>query len=207
MTLRKNSSRQTKNKRLLVILLMCSLLMFGFGFLLVPFYDVMCNVLGLNGRASLEAAKPNTQAVDLSRIVTVNFIASKNASLPIEFYPTTVNNDKRYHQLESATMDVSIHPGENKRIAFYVKNDTMNAITMQAIPSVSPGEAANYVRKTECFCFESQHLLPGQSMLMPVIFHLDPELPKKIHSITLLYTAFNASDKPVISSKVKGRIS
>ena len=196
-----------KNKRLLLILLLGSSLMFGFGFLLVPLYDVMCNVLGLNGRADLVASAQNDQGVDLSRRIKVQLIAAKNATLPIEFYPTYTKGDKKLNASEQSSIEVAIHPGQNKRVAFYVKNDTLKPMVIQAIPSVSPGVVASYLRKTECFCFKNQHLAPGQAMLMPVIFHLDPELPRSIQAVSILYTAFDVTNKATNTNKNQGKIS
>ena len=205
--MQQNHQKARKNKRLLCGLLFGALLMFGFGFLLVPFYDVMCGVLGLNGRASFLADAKNNKGVDTSRLVTVQFIAAKNDSLPIEFYPTTDLNNTKSNKIESPAIDIRLHPGENKQVAFYAKNDTLKTVTIQAIPSVSPGNAANYVRKTECFCFTNQLLSPGQSMLMPVVFHLDPELPNNIHTVNILYTVFDVTGKEYKSSQTKGKIS
>jgi cytochrome c oxidase assembly protein subunit 11 len=128
--------------------------------------------------------------VDKSRSVEVQFLATRNAKLPWDFYP----------KLKSVTL----HPGENKKIEYVAKNNSDHTMTVQAIPSVTPGLAANYLRKTECFCFNQQTLKSGQSMDMPLIFHLDPELPSEYHTVTLSYTLFDAgkylnkkSKKPV----------
>lgn len=193
--MRQGLKRKAKNRRLLVALLVGAILMFGFGFLLVPLYDVMCDVLGLNGRAELIAAAQQDAGVDVSRTVKVQFIAAKNDTLPIAFYPTDATDIKSLKPSGDVSLDISLHPGENKRLAFYAKNETKHTILMQAIPSVSPGIAAKYVRKTDCFCFEHQQLLPGQAMLMPVIFHLDTALPKRIHTVSMLYTVFDITGK------------
>lgn len=78
-------------------------------------------------------------------------------------------------------------------------------MTVQAIPSVSPGIAAKYLKKTECFCF-AQQTLPGQSAMdMPLLFHLDRDLPANIKEVTLAYTLFDATGQKKKIAQV-GRI-
>ncbi len=76
------------------------------------------------------------------------------------------------------------------RIAYFARNDSSKVMTVQAIPSVTPSLAASHLKKTECFCFNQQTLKAHQSMDMPIIFHLDNDLPKNIKEITLSYTLF-----------------
>ena len=159
--------------RLLVIVLA----MFGFGFALVPIYDVFCEVTGLNGKTSGDVAviAPDSP-VDTSRQVTVEFIASLNANMPWEFEPVT--------------RAVRVHPGEAMKVEYVARNITTNPIVGSAVPSVSPGMAAPYFQKTECFCFTEQKLEANEERNMPVIFVVDPDLPDDISTLTLSYTFF-----------------
>lgn len=150
--------------------------MFLFGFAMVPLYNVLCTRLGINGKTNLNATRPGGQ-IDPTRYIRVEFTTDVNQRLNISFYPR-VNH-------------VFLHPGENILIYFFVKNHYNSAMIIQAIPSVTPGIAANYLKKTECFCFQEQHLAPKQGIDLPVLFHLDPDLPKTIHTITLAYTMFD----------------
>jgi cytochrome c oxidase assembly protein subunit 11 len=181
-----------KHTKLVAKLSVVVVAMFGFGFLLVPLYNVVCQQFGINGKVSLTATK-QAQRTNQQRMITVEFVAQTNANLAWDFFPNTYR--------------IKIHPGENKRVAYHAKNQSAHAMTVQAIPSVAPGVASKYLRKTECFCFQQQHLAAGAEMDMPILFHIDPELPESIHTITLSYTLFSAKDKHEPSAKPKGRIS
>lgn len=151
--------------------------MFGFGFALVPLYDVFCDVTGLNGKTDNEKAEfTEAPVIDKNRLVTVQFISSLNEQMPWEFKPLTHT--------------VKVHPGEATRIEYLVRNTTDQAMVGQAVPSVAPGLAAAYFQKTECFCFTEQKLEAGEERLMPVIFIVDSSLPKELNDLTLSYTFF-----------------
>lgn len=175
------------------ILSLLTLLMFGFAYALVPLYNVMCTVIGINGKTSpMYAPLANSKNIDYSREITVQFIASRNEELPWQFYPL-VNK-------------IVIHPGENKRVAFFAENDSGKQMTVQAIPSVSPGEVAKYIKKTECFCFQQQTLKNKESADLPLIFHIDREVPSDIKLVTLSYTLFDAEKFKPVSPDKQGKI-
>lgn len=156
--------------------------MFGFGFALIPIYNSLCKSLGINGKTNTAAiAYEEGMKVDKNREVLVEFVATNNSSLPWDFYPTTKK--------------IRVHPGEIARLSFYAENKSGRPMTVQAIPSVTPGLAAKYLKKTECFCFTYQRLNENEAMDMPLLFHLDPELPKNINTITLAYTLFDITGK------------
>jgi cytochrome c oxidase assembly protein subunit 11 len=180
-------------RKIIWISIIVVILMFAFGFAMVPLYNAICQITGIGGKTSGEAAPTTTNAVDQSRSVTVQFVTQTNAHLPWKFY--------------AGTPQIALHPGEAKQIFFYAKNMSDHTITAQAIPSVSPGLAAKYLKKTECFCFNSQTLKAGESIEMPVIFYIDPALPKNISTFTLAYTMFDTSAIPDEPNEVKGRIS
>lgn len=166
-------------------LLLIPVLMFGFGFALVPMYDVFCRVTGLNGKvntsplavSSTAEAKTVTPA---SRQVHVQFITHNNASMSWQFMP-----------LGEQTVDVMT--GTDYRAYFRVKNPTTGLMTARAVPSISPAEAAQYFHKVQCFCFNEQKLESGEQLDMPVIFTVDKDLPAHIHTITLAYTLFDTT--------------
>ncbi len=181
-----------KNRRLLWALILIGCGMFGFGFALVPLYTAMCKVLGINGKPE-NTSMVQSQTVDKNRMVTVEFIANTNADLPWDFYPLVKK--------------VQLHPGENKIINYYAKNNSPSSMTVQAIPSISPGLAAKYLKKTECFCFTQQTFAAHEGREMPVLFHLDADLPKDIHTLTLAYTMFDTAQLSRPSTnQVTGRI-
>lgn len=153
--------------------------MFGFAFALVPLYDIFCEVTGLNGKTSAQAAlvdEIENAAVQADRRVTVELLAQAARGMPWEFRPT-----------ES---ELVVRPGELTKTTFYVRNRSMKTVTGQAVPSVSPGQGARFLRKLECFCFEQQELPPGGEMEMGVSLMVDPELPADIRELTLSYTMF-----------------
>lgn len=160
-------------------------LMFGFGFMLVPLYDVFCEVTGLNGKTGgpYQGAASNTEAMD-ERQVTVQFVANRNANLPWEFAPEQE--------------EIKLQIGERKQTAFYVSNTYDHAVVAQAIPSVSPAQAADYLNKVECFCFQQQPLQAGEQKGFPLVFFLDPDLPEDITKLTLSYTLFDISDRAAV---------
>ena len=174
------------NLRMLKKLLLVALGMFGFGFALVPFYNKICEVAGLRTLwqpGQVEAAASNTQ-VDLTRTVTIEF-DSNVRMLPWTFKPRASS--------------VEIHPGELTQMVYEVRNTLAEPVTGQAVPSYGPRQAALYFRKLECFCFTQQTLAAGEARQMPVVFVIDPGLPKDVNTITLSYTFFRvdgANRKP-----------
>ena len=161
------------NRALLKRLAVIVVGMFGFGYLLVPFYEKICEVTGLRNIAAPDAVT-NTQ-VDASRAVRIEF-DSNLRNLPWTFKP-----------LENV---VNVHPGELRQVMYEVSNRTDRAIAGQAIPSYAPREAGQYFRKLDCFCFAKQTLQPGEVRQMPVVFVIDTKMPKDLATITLSYTFF-----------------
>ena len=157
--------------------------MFAFGFLLVPIYNSLCQTLGINGKTSTKAIAYDaaTVKIEKNREVLVEFVATNNGGVPWAFYPKT--------------QKLKVHPGEIAKLAFYAENTTNHRMTVQAIPSVTPGIAAKYLKKTECFCFTQQTLNGHEAMDMPLLFHIDRELPANVKTITLAYTLFDVTDR------------
>ena len=169
--------KQRSPKRLVIILSLIVVAMFGFGYALVPMYNTFCKVLGINGKTGGQVAVDDSMTPDESRWVTIQFLSTRNSELPWAFYPVTKK--------------VKIHPGQSTRITYFARNDTDKTMTVQAIPSISPGIAAKYFKKTECFCFRQQTFTAHQGLEMPVIFYIDKHLPKEVNTITLSYTMFD----------------
>ena len=161
--------------------------MFGFGYALVPLYDVLCDITGLNGKSQNVTQQQQANfEVDESRSITVEFITSLNQGMSWDFEP--------------ATTKMQVHPGKPYQISFFVNNKTNRPIIGQAIPSVAPFSAANNFIKTECFCFTNQLLEAGQSLEMPVVFVINPALPEHVKTVTLSYTYFDVSNTTSNSS-------
>ena len=152
--------------------------MFGFGFALVPLYDVMCEALGINGKTNtVSAVQPKGMQPDYSRTVRVEFMSHIKPDMPWQFIPQT--------------RVLEVHPGDVVQTNYLAKNLSGLSLVGQAVPSVSPGNGATYFNKMECFCFNQQPLDGHKSAEMGLIFYIEPEIPESIHTLTLSYTLFN----------------
>lgn len=180
------AQRLRDNRRMVGKLLVVAGLMFGFGYALVPLYRAICSALGINvlslaerqGNSGAAAARANTQ-VDASRRIVVEFDA--NARGPWEFRP--------------AQRSIEVHPGELATVMYEFRNVQGRAMTAQAIPSYAPKQATPHFNKLECFCFKEYTLQPGESRQWPVVFVIDPRLPREVTTITLSYTFFEVGGR------------
>ena len=157
--------------------------MFGFGYLMVPLYDIICDITGLNGKTGRVAIADvrGLESVE-DREITVEFVGIVNAGGSWEFRPN------------EATMVVK--PGVLYKTSFYAKNLSAKPVVGQASPSVSPFSAAKYFDKTECFCFTRQEFEGLGGRDMPIAFIVDPDIPPNVDRLTLSYTFFRSSDNP-----------
>jgi len=177
-----NSGIKVTTKKLYLLVLF----MFGFGFLMVPIYDVLCDVTGLNGKTGrLAVDEASKSTIDQDRMITVEFDTNTNDKLPWSFAA------KEYK--------LRVHPGEVSEAVFVVKNKTDRTIVGQAIPSVAPAQASLFFNKTECFCFTEQTLKAHEEREMIVRFVVDSKLPEKIETMTLSYTFFLATGKDEVT--------
>ncbi|MBX2847981.1 MAG: cytochrome c oxidase assembly protein [Acidiferrobacterales bacterium] len=166
-------SRGSLVRRLIVI----ALIMFGFGYALVPLYEVFCRVTGFGGKTDIIQEAAANKALLIDRDVEVTFTSHSHTALPWEFKPIT------------KAMTVKV--GEIQDAVFYVKNYSNRPITGMATFNVTPPRAGFYFKKTECFCFTKQVLQPGEEQEMAVRFLLDSEMPDDVHELTLSYTFFD----------------
>lgn len=175
---------QRSSKRHSFLLAGLAVGMFAFAVaVLPPLYDVICELTGLNGRASAQATlreEVQTGSATVERDVTIQFLAKSARGMPWDFRPQENSLVVRLGELNKAT--------------FYVRNRSSKSVTGQAVPSVSPGQAALYLKKIECFCFEQQKLPAGGEMEMGVSFFVDVDLPAAISELTLSYTMFKVGD-------------
>jgi len=178
------------NARLVRRLLLLVALAFVFAFAMVPLYDVLCEATGFNGKTAgsgvvrdgfavggLKKGASPAPAVDLSRTVRVEFTGTVMPGLPWDMRPLTISLD--------------LHPGELQQVSYLVRNTSDREVTGQAVPSVTPGQAAQHFEKIECFCFSQQTLGPGEAREMPLAFIVKPEVDRNITHITLSYAFFS----------------
>ena len=180
-------SIRRENLKMMTKLAVITAVMFAFGFALVPLYRAICEATGINILARGESDVPtalrtgtltNTQA-DMSRSITVEFDA--NARGPWAFKP--------------AQRSLQVHPGVLTTVMYEFQNTQDRRMAAQAIPSYAPRQAVEYFRKIECFCFSQWTLDAGEKKDWPVVFVVDPKLPKDVATITLSYTFFEVGAK------------
>ena len=171
------NTAKTKFRKNIVILFFIPVLMFGFGYLMVPIYDIFCELTGLNGKTgSITVQRVGKMKVDESRMIKVEFMANRNQDMPIDFAP----NER----------SMMVHPGKTYRATYQARNRKDTAMVGQAVPSVAPSAASTYFNKIECFCFSQQAFAAGETRELPLVFVLHPDLPEAIETITLSYTFF-----------------
>jgi cytochrome c oxidase assembly protein subunit 11 len=186
-TTRAESALRRDNLRMVGKLLVVTALMFGFGYALVPVYRAICSALGINVLSvserlvqdSVRGGKVSSTQVDTSRTITIEFDA--NVRGPWEFKP--------------AQRSVDVHPGELTTVMYEFTNVQNRTMAAQAIPSYAPQQAMAHFNKLECFCFSEYTLQPGERKQWPVVFVIDPKLPKDVRTITLSYTFFEVGGK------------
>lgn len=172
-------SKTRRHRKLIVSLAAMLVGMFGFGFALVPLYNVVCRLTGLNGRGVEAVSSAYAGETDQDRSITVLFLSNVNTRLPFAFHPDQGS--------------LKVHPGELYGTSFFAENNSGGDVTAQAVAAYEPGEAAKYVHKTECFCFTKESFGPHESRHMPVRFYIDPAIPKDITSVTISYTYYNVT--------------
>ncbi|RZI43492.1 cytochrome c oxidase assembly protein [Herbaspirillum sp. HC18] len=180
------------NRQMLAKLCVVAAVMFGFGYALVPIYKKICEITGVNlltPKDSMTGDIGNTQ-VDKSRTITIEFDAT--AQGPWRFRPTVAS--------------MQVHPGEMAQVVYEVVNTQARAIDAQAIPSYAPQQASAHFKKLECFCFKQQTLGPNEAKQMPVVFFIDPALPKDVRTITLSYTFFEIGGAGKKQAEVQGNV-
>ncbi len=175
-----NEQTQKANKKLLLILVGITFGMGVFAFAMVPLYDVFCEVFGINGKV-VSQQQVTTTTAQKERIVTVEFIGQIGQGVNMDFAPIKAKFD--------------VHPGQQQVVTFRARNKARHDVVGQAIYSVSPGQAALYINKTECFCFRQQPLKAGAAAELGLVFFVDHDLPAHIHTLTMQYTMYDITDK------------
>jgi cytochrome c oxidase assembly protein subunit 11 len=177
------------NRSTFIKLVVVACVMFGFGYALVPVYRQVCEVLGINVLTQKDGTveRPANTQVDMGRTITVEL--DGNAQGPWRFRPTQ--------------RSIAVHPGEMATVIYEVVNTQARTVKAQAIPSYAPQSATPHFKKVECFCFKEQVLGPNEARQMPVVFFIDPALPREVKNITLSYTFFEVGG--AVASKEPGQ--
>ena len=182
------------HRRLALRLLLVVAFFISFTLALVPLYDVLCRAAGLNGRSYDDnfqlggfnaGAYTPVRGVDSSRLVKIEFTTTIMPGLPWEMQPLT--------------RSLMVHPGELQIVKYRVHNLSDDTVSGQAIPGVTPGQAARYFHKIECFCFSHQSLGPHEEREMVVAFVIRPNLDPEVRELTLAYAFFPLPSKRLIA--------
>ena len=186
-----STDKDKQNRKVLGVSSFVAIAMFGFGFALIPLYDVFCDAFGINGsvsaiedgnyNAEAEAQKAMAGGVDRSRTIDMQFLVNDSIGLNLDFKPLTKK--------------LTLNPGEVKEVSYYVKNRSDKTITIQAIPDITPNNAKKYLAKIECFCFQQQTLKPGEEKEMPLRFVVNSAIPETIPVLTMTYRFINSHYK------------
>jgi cytochrome c oxidase assembly protein subunit 11 len=169
-----------------------AVLMFAFVFVgMVPLYNTLCEVLGLNGKYSGKQYEVVQAKIDQQRSVTVQLVAANAEGMPWQFRPVVAS--------------LVVHPGAVNNVEYYAKNVTANDMVAQAVPSFVPSRSAQYFHKTECFCFRRQPLKAGEETKLAIQFIVDQELPADVSNITLSYTIFDVTAMDKADNRVADR--
>lgn len=170
-------SKQRGHASMVVKLAFASIAMFGFGYALVPLYDIFCEVTGIGDSTTTSASEtPERLETDYDRTITVEFIAQ--------------HEQGSFWDFESEKVRMEVHPGKLYTTHYLATNAAPSPQVAHAVPSVSPSGATQYLRKVECFCFEEQQFDAEQTQEMPVLFYVDPEIPANISTVTLSYAFY-----------------
>lgn len=180
-------STQKKPASLVAKLALVCILMFGFGYVLVPLYDVFCDLTGLRFTPDSAQLLPQEIKEDTSRLVTVEFDVTRNQQMPWDIRP--------------AVRRMQVHPGRVYTTSYFARNETQGLMIGQAVPSVTPYVANRHLIKTECFCFANQKISAGEEVEMPLSFMLNPKLPAEVNLVTLSYTFFDITQTAGIDTK------
>jgi len=175
------SSAQSQRRQHALSLAAIALGMLMLAFAAVPLYRLFCQVTGFGGTTMRASSSYNGELVP-GVTLNINFNADTDPSLPWRFTP-----------IEKT---VAVHPGENRLVAYRVKNMASTETRGTATYNVTPNLAGQYFNKIQCFCFEEQRLKPGEEVTMPVSFFIDPAILddpdlKGLTNITLSYTFFS----------------
>ncbi len=171
---------ENKNRKTLLAIAAVSCGMVGLAYASVPLYDWFCRTTGYGG--TTQTADAGADRI-LDRKMAVRFDATTARDLPWVFEPVE--------------REVSVQIGENAIAYYRATNVSDRTVTGTATFNVTPQKAGPYFTKIDCFCFTEQTLKPGESVDMPVVYFVDPELDEdpnleEVRTLTLSYTFFEA---------------
>ena len=177
----KNIDLQKRNARSLGLVSLLVVCMLGLAFASAPLYDLFCRVTGYGG--TTQTTDQESTTIIRGHNLKILFNAHVNPELNWSFNPLTTS--------------VSLAPGEQVKAIFRATNLSEKATIGTSTFNVTPQKVGPYFMKMECFCFTEQPLAPGESVDMPVVFYLDPEIASDkntidVDEVVLSYTFFKS---------------
>ena len=177
-------SKMGSHFKLVLVLVAVIAGMTGFGYALVPLYNIVCKLTGLNGKTGgINQKAVAAIKIDKHRLVEVQFFTYENQQMPWKATPMV--------------QKVWVHPGQLMSESYRIENPTNDVITGQAVDSLIPDDAAYYFKKLYCLCFKHHTIGPHQSKILTLEYIVMPGLPKFVHRIYFSYTFFEVSKHPL----------
>ena len=167
-------------KKTYLSLTLFTIFMFSFSYMLVPLYDIFCEITGLNGKTNQERVLVVNENPS-ERFVTVKFTSTVANSAPFTFEPID--------------REMVVQVGKIYNTFYTLTNNTTSVKHATASPSVVPHEDAEYFKKIECFCFSQQQINGLETKELPLQFIIDNELDNDTRTLILSYTMFNTTDQ------------
>ncbi|MCF7969839.1 MAG: cytochrome c oxidase assembly protein [Methylococcaceae bacterium] len=174
-----NVDLEQRNKKTVRALVILVFVMFLFAVALIPLYDILCEITGINGKTKQESAVLDYK-IDTQREITLEFITSLGAGTDLAF--------------KADKYEIKVHPGEVVTMSFTASNKTDQRMTAKANPSVTPGPSVGYVKNTECFCFDTQVFEAGETKHLEVQLVINPTLPEHYKRLTFGLTFFDTTN-------------
>ncbi len=186
-------NHKLSNKKIVLSLSLAAIVMFGFGFALAPLYQLICSVTGLNSiGGTIDARKTISDYKNIDQT-----LSERKITLQLD---TTLEKGLDW-QFKPVEKQLKVQVGEVSQTSFIFTNTFDYSVVTQAVPSVTPWQAAEHIKKIECFCFNQQTLAAGENKVMPLTFVIDPDLPKDIKTVTLSYTLMAVDNKIAENTK------
>ncbi|GAV50048.1 hypothetical protein ZYGR_0S01820 [Zygosaccharomyces rouxii] len=184
--MKSSQERKFRNRTVAFYFSSVAVIFLGLAYAAVPLYRAICARTGFGGIPITDKRKFTSDKlvpVDTEKRIRIGFTSEVSQILPWKFTP-----EQR---------EVYVQPGETALAFYRAKNTSDKDIIGMATYSITPGDAAQYFNKIQCFCFEEQRLAAGEEVDMPVFFFIDPDFAsdpnmRNIDDIMLHYTFFKA---------------
>lgn len=166
----------------------------GLSYASVPLYRIFCQATGFGGTVKTHKGVSDDEGYDLPADPST---LAGNRPLKITFN-SDVSGDLNW-SFRPVQKSITVLAGQTALAFFEATNHSSEPVIGVATYNVAPMQAGSYFNKIQCFCFDEQRLLPGETVDMPVFFYIDPEYlqdrrMKNINTMTLSYTFFHSSD-------------